>query len=79
MGLADAARKLLKFTGAKEIFHADDAPDNGPVVLVRDDSGGLTHYRVPEEHMYRFFVGGQMHEHVATAEDGTWIYAARSY
>ena len=69
-------RKLLKFPA--EIAKADDTPDNGPVVLIRDDYG-LTPCRIPELNLFRFTRGGQMHEHVDTAADGTWIYAARPY
>ena len=79
MGLADQARKLLAWTKKVQPVIADGARADGPRVWIRSDDGRLTPCHAVDAKAFKFFVGGQPHEHVDTAADGTWIYAARSY
>lgn len=58
---------------------ADGAVATGPVAWIRADDGGVTKCRTREVRTFKIFVGGIPHEHVETADDGTWIYAARPY
>ena len=51
----------------------------GPLVWVRQEGDVMTPCRAEEARAFRFFIGGQLHEHTDTAEDGTWIYEARKY
>ena len=76
MGLT--ARVLSWIRKAPDVL-ADGAATKGPVAWIRSDDGGLTRCRTPYARIFKMFVGGVPHEHVDTASDGTWIYAARGY
>lgn len=44
-------------------------------VLVRDEKGNLTeHFVVEKPRTYLIRIDGAAYNHVADAEDGTWIY-----
>lgn len=79
MGVIAQARKLLPWTTKVQPVLADGATKDGPLVWIRSDDGTLNPCRAREAREFKFLVGGVPHEHVGTAPDGVWIYAARPY
>ena len=79
MGLMNQARNLLPWTKKQKPVVADGALKDGPLVWIRSSDGALLPCRARYEREFKFSIGGVPHEHIDTAPDGTWIYAARKY
>lgn len=79
MGMMDTARKLLPWKARTPPVLADGARPDSPLVWIRSEDGSLSPCRARESREFKFWVVGVPHEHVDTASDGTWIYAARPY
>ena len=83
MGIFDRAREWVGLTPPvppkppPDPSLADGASTDGPVVFIREADGTMTPIHAKEAKVFKVIIGGQVYEHVANAEDGTWIYEVR--